>query len=187
MYEWAGILRTINISKGDTAFALAPYIETEARKLSAALASENYLQGLDKPQFIERFAHYYAEWNVLHPLREGNGRATREWLVQLARAAGYEFDQTRIDNSNQQWDHAAERSFYELYRLIDRVDDPEWVTMSAANRVSRRTGGTGRLPSRNLSSGAGLTLPACCARGRASGRLASRQPQDRATRSQTRR
>lgn len=112
VYEWAGKVRTINISKGDTAFALAPYIENEARKLSASLASETYLHGLEKPQFVERFAHYYAEWNVLHPFREGNGRATREWLVQLARAAGYEFDQTRIDNSNQQWDHAAERSFY---------------------------------------------------------------------------
>ena len=65
--------------------------------------------------------HYYAEWNVLHPFREGNGRATREWLMQLARAAGYELDQTRIDNSNQQW------------------NDPERVTMSAANWPSHRT------------------------------------------------
>ncbi len=112
VYEWAGKIRTINISKGDIAFALAPYIENEARKLSATLVSENNLLGLEKPQFVERFAHYYAEWNVLHPFREGNGRATREWLVQLARAAGYELDQTRIDNSNQQWNQAAERSFY---------------------------------------------------------------------------
>lgn len=112
VYEWAGKVRTINITRGDTAFALAPYIENEARKLSASLVTENKLLGLEKPQFIERFAHYYAEWNVLHPFREGNGRATREWLGQLARAAGYELDQTRIDNSNQQWSHAAERSFY---------------------------------------------------------------------------
>jgi cell filamentation protein len=78
VYEWAGEVRTINITKDDTAFALAPYLENEARKLSAALLEENYLQGLDKAQFVERFAHYYAEWNVLHPFREGNGRATRE-------------------------------------------------------------------------------------------------------------
>ena len=98
--------------KGDTAFALAPYIENEAHKLSAALLKESHLQGLDKAQFVERFAHYYAEWNVLHPFRDGNGRATREFLSQLARAAGYELDQTRIKNDDSQWNHAAERSFH---------------------------------------------------------------------------
>jgi cell filamentation protein len=112
VYEWAGQVRTINIMKGDTAFALAPYIENEGRKLSAALLEEWHLQGLDKAPFVERLAHYYAEWNVLHPFRESNGRATREFLSQLARAAGYELDQTRIENDNSQWHHAAERSFY---------------------------------------------------------------------------
>jgi cell filamentation protein len=53
VYEWAGQVRTINIMKGDTAFALAPYIENEARKLSAALLEENHLQGLNKTQFGE--------------------------------------------------------------------------------------------------------------------------------------
>ena len=121
VYEWAGQVRTINLMKGDTAFALAPYIENEARKLSAVLLEENYLQGLNQAPFVERFSHYYAEWNVLHPFREGNGRATREFLGQLARAAGYELDQTRIENNQSQWDYAAERSFHGNLAPVVRI------------------------------------------------------------------
>jgi cell filamentation protein len=55
-------------------------IEGEAKRLSASLAAERHLHGLDKPRFVERPARYYAEWNVLHPFREGNGRGTREFI-----------------------------------------------------------------------------------------------------------
>ena len=111
VYDWAGQLRTVNISKGGTTFAQPAFIESEAQRMSASLAAENHLQGLDKPQFVERLAHHYGEWNALHPFREGNGRATREFLGQLARGAGYELDQTKIDNSQDQWNDAARRSF----------------------------------------------------------------------------
>jgi cell filamentation protein len=111
VYEWAGELRTVEISKGDSLFALTPYIEGEAQRLGASLAAEKHLQGLDKPRFVERLAHYYAEWNALHPFREGNGRSTREFIAQLAREAGYEFDQKHIDNDKNQWNDAAMRSF----------------------------------------------------------------------------
>lgn len=111
VYEWAGQLRTVNISKGGTTFAQPAFIESEGKRMSAALAAEKHLQGLGKPKFVERLAHHYADWNALHPFREGNGRATREFLAQLARGAGYELDQTNIDNSKDQWNQAAKRSF----------------------------------------------------------------------------
>lgn len=111
VYVWAGEIRTVNISKGGPHFASTSFIESEANKISASLASEGHLKALEKPNFVDRLAHYYAEWNALHPFREGNGRATREIIWQLARGAGYELDQTRIDNNKKRWDLAAQSSF----------------------------------------------------------------------------
>lgn len=111
-YEWAGQLRSVNISKGGTRFCQASFIEGQARTLAVSLTKERNLHGLEKPQFVERLAHYYAEWNAVHPFREGNGRSTREFIGQLAREAGYELQQARIDNNKDQWNQASERSFH---------------------------------------------------------------------------
>ena len=37
----------------------------------------------------DRAAHYLGELNALHPFREGNGRAQREFVSHLAQASGY--------------------------------------------------------------------------------------------------
>lgn len=112
VYEWAGKTRTVNISKNGDAFAQPAFIDGAGRQLGEAIAKENNLQGLEKPQFVERLALYYSDWNALHPFREGNGRTTRELIGQIAREAGYELDQTRIDNTKDQWNDAARRSFH---------------------------------------------------------------------------
>ena len=112
VYEWAGKTRTVNISKNGAAFAQPAFIDGAGRQLGEAIAKENNLQGLEKPQFVERLALYYSDWNALHPFREGNGRTTRELIGQIAREAGYDLDQTRIDNSKDQWNDAARRSFH---------------------------------------------------------------------------
>lgn len=111
VYDWAGQPRTVNISKGGTSFAKVSMLESYAENIAKQLEGEKALKGLEKPAFVDRLAHYYAEWNALHPFREGNGRSTREMVGQLAREAGYELDQTRIDNDKGQWNDAAKRSF----------------------------------------------------------------------------
>lgn len=110
VYEWAGLARVVNISKGGTSFTYPGYLDSHGAKIASSLQSENFLKGLDKPAFVERLAHHYAELNLLHPFREGNGRATREFIGQLAKGAGYELDQTKIDNSKEQWNLAAKAS-----------------------------------------------------------------------------
>ena len=111
VYEWAGEIRTVSIIKGSTRFAEPDYIPAEAAKLTASMAMESNLQGMEKRSFVDRLAHYYAEWNALHPYREGNGRSTRELIGAIARQAGYELDQSRIDNDKGKWNEAARQSF----------------------------------------------------------------------------
>lgn len=121
VYEWAGKTRTVNISKNGDAFAQPAFIESAGRQIGDAFANENNLQGLEKPRFVERLAMYYSDWNALHPFREGNGRVTRELIGQIARQAGYELDQTRIDNSKDQWNEAARRSFHGDLRPVTEI------------------------------------------------------------------
>mgnify|MGYP000221769906 FL=1 len=69
IYDFAGKLRKVNISKGNFRFAPLMYLETA-------------LQNIDKmPQStFDEIVEKYVEMNVAHPFREGNGRSTRIWL-----------------------------------------------------------------------------------------------------------
>jgi cell filamentation protein len=53
------------------------------------LAGENRLAELSLATFSDRAAHYLGELNALHPFREGNGTAQREFVSHLALAVGY--------------------------------------------------------------------------------------------------
>jgi cell filamentation protein len=69
IYNFAGKIRKVNISKGNFRFAPAIYLENAIEKID--LMPTN-----DFNQIIEK----YVEMNVAHPFREGNGRAMRIWL-----------------------------------------------------------------------------------------------------------
>jgi len=47
--------------------------------------------------FAERLTHYYAEINAVHPFREGNGRAQRAFLGQIAKAAAHPIAWVHLD------------------------------------------------------------------------------------------
>ena len=103
-YDWAGELREVDISKGDTRFCHFEYIENEGNDLMQALEDERYLVALPKDEFIKRLAHYYCEINVLHPFFVGSGRAQRVFFEQLAIHAGYVLDWSVVDP--QTWSQA---------------------------------------------------------------------------------
>lgn len=88
VYDWAGEIRTVNISRGNV-FCQFNYIPEQAGILFEKLKKENYLKGLDKDKAAERLAYYLGEINAIHPFREGNGRAQRAFIRQLAREAGW--------------------------------------------------------------------------------------------------
>jgi cell filamentation protein len=97
MYPWAGEFRTVRIAKGGDLFALPEHIGPYLTRLLADLAREDRLQGLEREQFVERLTHYYAEINAAHPFREGNGRAQRAFLGEIAKAAGHPITWAHLD------------------------------------------------------------------------------------------
>lgn len=89
IYSFAGKLREENIAKGEFRFAMWEYIENELDRLLNQLKQEEYLANLNKEQLAKKLSYYLSELNVLHPFREGNGRANREFIRQLALKNGY--------------------------------------------------------------------------------------------------
>lgn len=83
IYDWAGQVRTVDIAKGNL-FCRCFAIESEASRIFTELRKEKLLKDLPINQLAERLAYYLAEINALHPFREGNGRAQREFIRQLA-------------------------------------------------------------------------------------------------------
>ena len=100
VYAWAGECRTIDINKGGNAFAHHNYIKSAARPIFQKLAEEQFLTQLGEEEFSERAAYYLGEINALHPFREGNGRAQREFISHLGYKKGYYIDWKNISQAN---------------------------------------------------------------------------------------
>jgi fido (protein-threonine AMPylation protein) len=99
VYEWAGQLRTIDISRDGSAFAHHSYIVSAAETVFRELEREKHLTGLDAAAFSDRAGHYLGEVNALHPFREGNGRAQREFFSRLAAVSGYYIAWENVERS----------------------------------------------------------------------------------------
>ncbi len=90
IYEFAGEIRTVNISKGNFRFAPLMYLEAA-------------LQNIDKmPQStFDEIVEKYVEMNIAHPFREGNGRSTRIWLdLILKTEIGQVVDWSKVDKED---------------------------------------------------------------------------------------
>jgi fido (protein-threonine AMPylation protein) len=130
IYEWAGELRTVALAKPGAMFALPEHIEAYLTGMFAELHREQQLRGLDRNQLPARLAHYLAEINAAHPFREGNGRAQRAFIGQLAAERGYRIAWDRLDpNRNLHASGASlagnERPLRELIDdLLDDLDQP---------------------------------------------------------------
>ncbi len=100
IYPWAGELRSVPLAKPGSMFALPEHIPNYAAEILRQLAGEQHLTRLSRDEFADRLTHYYAEINAVHPFREGNGRAQRAFLRQLALDAGHTLAWERLDREN---------------------------------------------------------------------------------------
>ena len=72
IYDFAGKIRTENISKSNFRFASAMYLKEALNKIDK-MPQSNFDEIIEK----------YVEMNIAHPFREGNGRSTRIWLDMI--------------------------------------------------------------------------------------------------------
>lgn len=89
VYSFAGHFRREDIAKGSTRFLAYFQIKEKLQTLLNELKQERWLTDLPERDFLKRSAYYMAELNYIHPFREGNGRAIREFMRLLFLRNGY--------------------------------------------------------------------------------------------------
>lgn len=97
LYEWAGTLRDINISKKGTVFCEYTELERIGRLKFERLKSQDYLRKISYDDFVAELTDLYHELNILHPFREGNGRTLRLFITLLVRNADHDIDFSLCD------------------------------------------------------------------------------------------
>lgn len=106
VYAWAGTYRTTELRRGEHGFAWQSAIAARmttihrwARAVVAACAAH------DTPRLAYELSRIYAEFNHIHPFREGNGRTGGLLLQTLAGYCGRRLDMTGITRA--EWYAAA--------------------------------------------------------------------------------
>jgi cell filamentation protein len=126
VYIWAGKLRTVRIHKGQTTFAYPEHIQSESDRIFSSLRREKHLRDLPLPILIERLTWYVGELNVLHPFREGNGRALRAFLRELVLQQGLLLRFEKLDP--EEWLQASIAAYagdlLKMQALLARIIEP---------------------------------------------------------------
>ena len=98
IYEWAGKLRTVEISKQGRQFFPRTKFKNGFSYIDTLIDDYRVSENSD----IQRLAYLLAvildSVNYLHPFREGNGRAQREFIRLLALEKGYLLNLNPPDN-----------------------------------------------------------------------------------------
>ena len=90
IYDFAGELRTVNLSKGNFRFAPLMYLQ-------AALENIDKMPQSNFDEIVEK----YVEMNIAHPFRDGNGRSTRIWLDHILKnEIGKVVDWSKVDKDD---------------------------------------------------------------------------------------
>ncbi|GAB11184.1 hypothetical protein GOARA_064_01860 [Gordonia araii NBRC 100433] len=126
VYSWAGEPRTIDISKRGTRFAavheIAAGMARTDRDVTEALACAD---GYSPTALGHRLARIYADYNAIHPFREGNGRAGTMLLQLIAMRGG-------------------------RWLALDRLTGGEWLAASRASIAGTTVVGPDAEPLRAL-------------------------------------
>lgn len=90
IYDFAGQIRTVNVSKGNVRFAPVMYLAASLENIARM-----------PQQTFEQIVEKYLELNIAHPFREGNGRNMRLWLDHLLKAElGQVVDWSHVDKED---------------------------------------------------------------------------------------
>lgn len=118
VYEWAGDIRTVEISKDGSQFQFRRFIETGMADVHRRLVERDFLKGLNPDTFTREAGQILGDVNYVHPFREGNGRTQLVYLKQLADRAGHAIDLAQIDKDA--WMAASREAHFGRYDAMGK-------------------------------------------------------------------
>jgi cell filamentation protein len=100
VYEWAGQVRTVNISKDGKPFFNGERFHIGFQYIDTLISEYRNLKKANKVALAEKLAQILDNINYLHPFREGNGRTQREFIRILALEKGLTLNLNPADNNS---------------------------------------------------------------------------------------
>lgn len=90
VYDWAGELRTVNMSKDGFQFASALYLPKLIQDFEKSYLSKfEGLESYTEETLIQLLTESHVEFILIHPFREGNGRMARLLIDVMTTRAGF--------------------------------------------------------------------------------------------------
>lgn len=90
IYDFAGMVRDVNLAKGNFRFAPVMYLKAALEHIDAMPQST-----------YEEIVEKYVEMNIAHPFREGNGRSMRIWFdLMLKKELNLVVDWSKVDKND---------------------------------------------------------------------------------------
>jgi len=100
VYIWAGVVRTVNISKDGKPFFNGERFHVAFQYIDALIDEFKSIPKKNKKAVAEKLADILDHINYLHPFREGNGRTQREFLRLLALEKDLKLNLNPADNED---------------------------------------------------------------------------------------
>jgi fido (protein-threonine AMPylation protein) len=112
-----------------TRFTSPELIESELAAVFQNLVRDDFLKGLSRKDFAHKMGILFAEINRIHPFREGNGRAQRQFVRQLSNSVGYKlhFEVVSKERLVQASILSANGNVDMMVRLMDEITDTERI------------------------------------------------------------
>ena len=130
VYNWAGKVRNVNISKNGKPFFDGERFDSAFRYVNTLITDYRKINKTDKKQIAEKLAEILDNVNFLHPFREGNGRTQREFLRLLALEKGLKLYLNPADN----------KDIYERYMKGAIESDVKILTELIQNLIEEKNG-----------------------------------------------
>jgi cell filamentation protein len=100
VYSWAGKRRKVEISKAGKQFFPTTHFDNAFRFIDTLISDYRSISKGDNLLIAAKLAKILDNVNYLHPFREGNGRAQREFLRLLASEKGLTLNLNPPDNKD---------------------------------------------------------------------------------------
>ncbi len=126
IYRWAGLERSVNMSKDGFPFAAADRIPALLAEYERRfLARYTPCTGMDRAALCEAIAATHVEFILIHPFREGNGRISRLMADVMAGQAGWgPLDYSAWEANKPRYIHAIQSGLAGDYApMRDRVEE----------------------------------------------------------------
>ncbi|MDX1874635.1 Fic family protein [Mycolicibacterium sp. 120266] len=100
VYAWAGRYRVTELRRGETAFGWQADIAARMAEVTDRARGLVTTPPGDGPALVYQLSRLYADYNQVHPFREGNGRTGTLLLHTVSALCGYRLDLSGISRAD---------------------------------------------------------------------------------------